>query len=115
MGERRVASALRTRASDHEPAAGRQEPGDPPAERERDQQGQGRNREPEDDFSDSWRTYREHADHIRQTYGWRVPEPPPRATHWLQLGRKDDQEYGEPPDQWRRWSGEDRDARHDER
>jgi hypothetical protein len=42
IGERRVAEALRARASDPDPAAGRQEPGDPPAERERDRQEQER-------------------------------------------------------------------------
>jgi hypothetical protein len=36
VGERRIAEALRARASEPDPAAGRQEPGDPPAERERD-------------------------------------------------------------------------------
>jgi hypothetical protein len=71
-----------------DPVAGRQERGgspDAPAERERD-------REPEDDFGDSWRTYRERADRIRQTYGWTVPEPPRRAEPWLPLGRDDEQE-----------------------
>jgi hypothetical protein len=82
VGERRVAEALRARASDPDPAAGRQEPGVPPAERARDRPGQEHQREPDDDFGDSWRTYRERADHIRQTYGWKVPEPP--------LGRDDD-------------------------
>jgi hypothetical protein len=85
VAERRAAEALRARVGDPDPAASRQEPDDPPAERERD-------REPEDDFSDSWRTYRERADRIRQAYGWRVPEPPPRAEPWLPLGRDDDQE-----------------------
>jgi hypothetical protein len=46
----------------------------------------------EDDFGDSWRTYREHADHIRQTHGWTVPQPPPRAENWLPLGGDDDRE-----------------------
>jgi hypothetical protein len=90
-----VAEALRARASEPAPTAGRQEPGDPPAEpheRERDRQDQERQREPEDDFSDSWRTYRERAEHIRQAYGWTVPEPPPRAEPWQPLGRDDDQE-----------------------
>jgi hypothetical protein len=95
VAERRVAEALRTRATDPDPAAGRQERGDPPAElpdRERDRQDQERDREPEDDFDDSWRAYRERADHIRQTYGWTAPELPPRAENWLPLGRDDDQE-----------------------
>jgi hypothetical protein len=105
VGERRVAEALRARAPTR--AAGRQQPGDPPAER--DQQEQGRDREPEDDFGDSWRAYRERADHIRQTYGWRVPEPPPRAENWLPLGG-DDQEHGEPPDRSRHWLGGERDG-----
>jgi hypothetical protein len=71
------------------PRPGGQPPGarDPPAE-PADQE---RDREPED-FGDSWRTYRERADHIRQTYGWTVPQPPPRAEHWLPLGRDDHQE-----------------------
>jgi hypothetical protein len=94
VGERRVAEALRARASDPDPAAGRQEPGDPPAERERDRhdQEQEREREPEDNFGDSWHSYRERAEHIRWTYGWTVPQPPPRAEPWLPLGRDDDQE-----------------------
>jgi hypothetical protein len=91
VGERRVAEALRARASDPDPAAGRQDSGDPPADRERDQQGQERDRKPEDDFGDSWRTYRERAEQIRRTYGWTAPEPRPRAEPWLPLGR-DDQE-----------------------
>jgi hypothetical protein len=91
VGERRVAEALRARAAEPDPAAGRQAR-DPLAERERDQQDQERDREPEDDFSDNWNTYRERADHIRRTYGWRVPEPPPRAGPWLPLGCDDDQE-----------------------
>jgi hypothetical protein len=95
VGERRVAEALRTRATDPDPAAGRPESRDP-VERDRQdperRQEQERDREPEDDFGDSWRTYRERADHIRQTYGWKVPEPPPRAESWLPLGRDDDQE-----------------------
>jgi hypothetical protein len=45
VGERRVAEALRTRASDPNPAAGRQEPGDPSADRERDRQDQERDRQ----------------------------------------------------------------------
>jgi hypothetical protein len=91
--ERRVAEALRARAADHN--ANHQERSKPPAEPadwERDRQGEGRDREREDDFGDSWRTYRERADHIRQTYGWTVPEPPPGAENWLPLGRDDDQE-----------------------
>jgi hypothetical protein len=34
--------------------------------------------------------YRVLAHHIRQSYGWTVPEPPPRAQNWLPLGRDDD-------------------------
>ena len=90
VGERRVAEALRARATDPDPAAGGQEPGVPPAERERDRKDQGHQREPEDDFGDSWRSYQERADHLRQTYGWTGPEPPPRAEPWLPLGRDDD-------------------------
>jgi hypothetical protein len=120
VDERRVAEALRARATDPnpDPVAGRQEPGDPPAEpadRERDRQGEQRDREPQDDFGDSWRTYRERADHIRQTHGWTAPEPPPRAENWLPLGRGDDQEHGEPPDPSRRWRGEERDSDHENR
>jgi hypothetical protein len=98
VGERRVAEALRTQAG----VAGRQEHGDPPAEppgrerdrqyEERDRQEQERDRESEGDFSDSWHSYRERAEHIRQTYGWRMPEPPQRVHPWLPLGRDDDQE-----------------------
>jgi hypothetical protein len=99
VAERRVAEALRSRAID--------------PDRERDWQGEEPDREPED-LGDSWRAYRERADHIRQTYGWTVPQPP-RATNWLPLGHGDDQEYDQPPDRSRKWSGEDRDARHDER
>jgi hypothetical protein len=109
VGERRVAEALRARAVDPDPAAGRQQPGDPAAERERDQQEQERDREPEDDFSDSWHSYRERAEHIRRTYGWTVPEPPPRAEPWLPLGRNDDQEHDETPDRSRRWLDDERD------
>jgi hypothetical protein len=93
VAKRRVAEALRTWATDPDPAADRQEPGDPPAEpadRERDRQGQERDRE--EDFGDSWQTYRERADRLRQTDGWTVPAPPPRAEHWLPLGRDNDQE-----------------------
>jgi hypothetical protein len=99
VGERRVAEALRAQAADSDPAAGRQEHGDLPADQERDRhseerdrQDQQRQREPEDDFSDTWHSYRERADHLRQTYGWKVPEPPLRAEPWLPLGRDDDQE-----------------------
>jgi hypothetical protein len=109
VGERRVAEALRARATDPDLAAGRHEPGAPPAERGRDRQDQERGREPEDDFSDYWRTYRERADQIRQTQSWRVPEPPPRAEPWLPLGRDDAQEHDQPPDRARRWRGDDRD------
>jgi hypothetical protein len=71
--------------------AGRQEPGAPPAEPvERDRQEQERDREPEDDLSDSWHSYRERADRIRQTYGWKVPQPP-RVEPWLPLARDDRQ------------------------
>jgi hypothetical protein len=114
VGERRVAEALRTRATDADPAAGRQEHGAPPAEppdRERDRE---RDREPEEDFGDSWRTYRERADHLRQTYGWTVPQPP-RAENWLPLGRDDDQEHDEPPDRTRPWLGEERDSDREDR
>jgi hypothetical protein len=93
VGERRVAEALRTRASDPDPVGGRREPGSPPAEpaeRERDQQGQERDREPEDDFGDSWHSYRE------------------RAEPWLPLGRDDDQEHDQPSDRSCRWHGEER-------
>jgi hypothetical protein len=105
VGERRVAEALRTRATDAGPAAVREEQSDPPAEpadRERDRQDQGRDREPEDELGDSWRTHRERAEHIRQTYGWRAPELPPHAEPWLPLGRGDDHEHGEPSDRSRR-------------
>jgi hypothetical protein len=54
VGERRVAEALRTRATDPDPAVGRQEPDAPPAERERDRQDQERDRESEDESGDSW-------------------------------------------------------------
>jgi hypothetical protein len=57
-----------------------------------DRQNQEHQREPEDVFGDSWRAYRERADHIRQTYGWTLPEPPLQAEPWLPLGRDDDQE-----------------------
>jgi hypothetical protein len=118
VAERRVAETLRTRATDPDPAAGRQEHGDPPAEppdRERDRQDQDRDREPEDDFGDSRRSYRERAEHIRQTFGWTMPEPPPRATNWLPLGRKDDQEHDGPPDRSCRWSGEEGDGDREDR
>jgi hypothetical protein len=58
---------------------------------------------------DSWRAYRERAEHIRQTYGWPVPQPPPRAEPWLPLGRYDDQEHDQPPYRSWRWLGEERD------
>jgi hypothetical protein len=119
VGERRVAETLRARATDHDPAARRQGPGGPSAERERGQQDQERDRqerehqrEPEDDFTDSWHTYRERAEHLRQIYGWRVPEPPPRAEPWLPLGRTD-QEHDGPPDRPRLCRGEERDDRGD--
>jgi hypothetical protein len=115
VAERRVAQALRARATDPNPAAGRQEHDDPPpqpADPECNRQDQKRDRGPEDDFDDSWRTYRERADHIRQTYGWRVPEPPPRATNWLPLGRDGDQEHDELRDRSHRWFCEER---HDDR
>jgi hypothetical protein len=92
VGERRVAEALRVRASDPDPAAGRQDPGAPPAERERDRVDQERDREPEDDFSHGWRTYRERAEQIRRAYGWKVPEPPPRAEPWLPLGHDEERD-----------------------
>jgi hypothetical protein len=117
VGERRVAEALRTRATDCDPAADRQERGDPPAapaNHERDRQDQERDREPEEDFGDGWRTYQERADHIRQTYGWRVPQPPPRAEPWLPLG-DDDQEPDQPPDRLRCWWGEERDHDREDR
>jgi hypothetical protein len=107
VGERRVAEALRARTTDPDPATGRQEPGNPPADRERDRQDQERDRESEDDFGDSWWTYRERADRIRRAYGWTVPQPLPRAEPWLPLG-DDDQEHDQ-PHQSRRWHGEERD------
>jgi hypothetical protein len=58
VAERRVAEALRGRTSDTNPSAGHQEPGDLPAEQERDRPGQEHDGESEDDFSESWRTYR---------------------------------------------------------
>jgi hypothetical protein len=117
VAERRVAETLRTWPTDPDPTAGRQEHGDPPAgpvDRERDRQDQKRGREPEDDFGDSWHTYRERADRIRQTYGWTAPEPPPRAEPWLPLGHNDDQEYDQ-PDRSRRWQGEERDHDREDR
>jgi hypothetical protein len=112
VGRRRVAEALRAWATDHDPAAGHQDHDEPsagPADRSRDRQGEERDSEREEDFGNSWRAYRERADHLRQAYGWAVPQPPPRAEHWLPLGRDDDQEHGEPPDRSRRWlGGEDR-------
>jgi hypothetical protein len=92
VAERRVAEALRARSTDPDPAAGHQERAEPSGELP-DWQGEGRDGEREDDFGDSWRTYRERADHIRQTHGWTVPQPPPRAENWLPLGRDDDQEH----------------------
>jgi hypothetical protein len=69
----------------------------------------------QDDFGDSWRTYRERADQIRQAYGWTVPEPSPRAEPWLPLGRGDDQEHDQPPGRPRRWQGEERDNDREDR
>jgi hypothetical protein len=91
--------------------AARQQHGDPPVEppdRERHRQDRERDREP-DEFGNSWRTYRERAEHIRQAYGWKVPQPPPRAENWLPLGADDDQEHDQPPDRSRRWHGDERD------
>jgi hypothetical protein len=49
----------------------------------------------QDEFGDSYRAYTERADHIRQAYGWTLPEPPPPGGgNWLELGRYDDQEPG---------------------
>jgi hypothetical protein len=118
VGERRVAEALRTRATDLDPAASRQHHGAPlaeAAERERDRQEQERDREPEDDFGDSWRVYRERTHHLRQTYGWTVPQPPPRAENWPPLGRDDDQEHDQPPDLTRRWHADERDHDREDR
>jgi hypothetical protein len=48
-----------------------------------------------DDYGDSWRAYQERRDHIRATYGWTVPEPPPRGGgNWLPLGGGDDNSGG---------------------
>jgi hypothetical protein len=114
VGERRVAETLRARATDPDPAAGCQEPDDPPGDRKRDRQDQERDREPADDFSDSWRTYRERADRIRRAYGWSVPQPPPGAEPWLPLGRDDEQEPDQP--EWsRRRQGEERDDDREDR
>jgi len=66
-------------------AAGRQEHGDPPAEPP-ERQREERDSQREEEFGDSWRAYRERADHIRQTYGWTVPESAPRVEPWLPLG-----------------------------
>jgi hypothetical protein len=45
----------------------------------------------EEDLGDSWRTYKERADHIRRTYGWTTPEPPPPGGgNWLELGERDE-------------------------
>jgi hypothetical protein len=114
VAERRVAEALHAGANDHNPAAGHQEHGEPPGRRP-DWQGEERDHDREEDFGDGWRTYRERADHIRQTYGWTVPEPPPRAENWLPLGRDDDQEHDQPPDRSRRWLGEERDRDREDR
>jgi hypothetical protein len=117
VGERRVAEALRANTTSSDPAARRREPGDPPAEREQDRpdQDQERDREPEGDFGDSWHSYRERAERIRQTYGWTVPEPPSRAEPWLPVGCSDDQEYNQPPDRPHRWLGEGRDDDREDR
>ena len=96
--------ALRSRAGRPVRSAGRQEHSDPPAEREHDRQDQKHQREPEDDFGDSWSTYRERAEHLRQAYGWRVSQPT-RATNRLRLGGGD-QEHKLPMDRSRRWQGE---------
>jgi hypothetical protein len=114
VAERRVAEALRAWATDPDLALGPEHPGDPPAEQERDWQGEERDHEHEEDFGDSWRTYQERANYIRQTYGWTVPEPP-RAENWLPLGRDDDQEHDEPPDRSHRWQGAERDNDRDDR
>jgi hypothetical protein len=48
-----------------------------------------------DDYGDSWRAYQERRDHIRDTYGWTVQEPPPRGGgNWLPLGSDDGDDYG---------------------
>jgi hypothetical protein len=48
-----------------------------------------------DDYGDSWRAYQERRDHIRDTYGWTVQEPPPRGGgNWLPLGGGDDDHDG---------------------
>jgi len=117
VAERPVAEALRAWAIDLDTAAGRQEPGDPPAEpadQEPDRQDRQRDREPEDGFGDSWRTYRERAEHIRQAYGWTVPKPPPRAENWLPLGRDDLEDYT-PPARPRRRLDEERDSDREDR
>jgi hypothetical protein len=87
-----VAEALRARATDQDWAADRREHADRSAERpdrERDRQSEQRDHDPED-FGDSWRAYQERAERLRQTYGWTVPQPPPRVEPWLALGRDDD-------------------------
>lgn len=104
----------------HRPRPGRRppaprRPAGAPADRERDREGEERDHEREEDFGDSWRTYRERADHIRQTYSWTVPQPPPRAEHWLPLGRDNDQEDHEPHAWPRRRLDEERDSDRDER
>jgi hypothetical protein len=82
VAERRVAETLRARATDGDPAADHQEHGDQEHHElpdwSRGWEGEERDSEREDDFGDSWRTYRERADHIRQTYGWTMPQPPRR-------------------------------------
>jgi hypothetical protein len=48
-----------------------------------------------DDYGDSWRAYKERADHIREVYGWTLPEPPPPGGgHWMEPGRYDDDHNG---------------------
>jgi hypothetical protein len=85
-----MAEALGTWATDPNPPAGHQERGDQEQQQLPDSscgwEAEERDREPEEDFGESWRTYRERTDHIRPTHGWTVPEPPPRAGHWLPLG-----------------------------
>jgi hypothetical protein len=40
-----------------------------------------------DDYGDSWHSYKERADHLREVYGWTVSEPQPRGGgNWLPLG-----------------------------
>jgi hypothetical protein len=106
-----VAEALHAMSADPDPPAGH-----PRARRPAGwvagrtaRQGEERDSDREDDFGDSWRTYRERADHIRQIYGWTVLQRPPHAENWLTLGHDDEQEHAEPPGRSRRWFGEDRD------